>query len=96
MARSYTGFVCHSHTSLVSFEVHHVWPQEYHGPNTKENLVKICCNAHSDVHFLLSAMLKGKPYDLREYGPSIRDIAQRGYRAIMAYGEALAKEKSNG
>lgn len=34
----------------VSYEVHHVWPQGFHGPDTADNLVRICANTHSDVH----------------------------------------------
>ena len=93
MARSNTGFVCHAHTTKVSYEIHHVWPQEYHGPNSKSNLVKICCNAHSDIHWLLNLMLKGKPYVLSDYGPHIRTLAQQGYDAIMAYGKSLSDAK---
>lgn len=89
MARSNTGFECHTHASLVSYEVHHVWPLEYHGPNTPANKAKICCNAHSDVHYLLHLMLTGKTYKLTDYGPNIRRIAQRGHDAIMAYAESL-------
>ena len=95
MARSDNGFDCHKHTSLVSFEQHHVHPREYHGPTQPDNLVKICCNAHSDVHFLLHLMLTGKPYVLAEYGPNIRAIAKRGYDAIMAYSASLAAEKEH-
>lgn len=89
MARSDSGFQCHTHTSLVSYERHHVWPHEYHGPTEPANLVKICCNAHSDVHYLLHLMLTGKPYNLTEYGPNIRAIARRGYDSVMAYAESL-------
>jgi hypothetical protein len=88
--RSNTGFVCHAHTSHVSFEVHHVWPQEYHGPSIPSNLVKICCNAHSDVHDLLNKMLRGKPFNLAEYGPNVRALALRGFTEIHAYAESLA------
>jgi hypothetical protein len=74
----------------VSYEIHHVWPREFHGPDIAANRVKICCNAHSDIHDLLRKMLGGKEYDLREYGRSIRELAQRGYDEVMAYGEWLA------
>ena len=90
MARANSGFVCHNHTSLVSYEDHHVWPLGYHGPDTKANKVRICPNAHSDTHHLLERMLRGKPYNLTEYGPSIRDLARRGYDAVTAYAETLS------
>jgi len=71
--------------------MHHVWPLGYHGPNVKSNLVKICPNAHSDIHFLMELMLRGKPYNLSEYGPNVRALAKRGYDAVVAYGEGLAE-----
>jgi GrpB-like predicted nucleotidyltransferase (UPF0157 family) len=95
MARSAEGFVCkgacHTKGVLVSFEVHHVWPQEYHGPTQADNLVKICCNAHSNTHDLLNKMLRGKPFDLKSYSPTERKLAQRGYDAIHAYAEELSR-----
>lgn len=94
MARSREGFQCHSHDALVSYEIHHVWPKEYHGTSTPDNLVKICCNAHSDIHYLMNLMLRGKPYNLIEYGPNIRALAQRGYQAIIAYGDELSAGKT--
>lgn len=94
MARSGTGFQCHAHTSLVSFERHHVWPIGYHGPNTADNIVQVCCNAHSDIHYLLQLMLTGRPYNLTEYGPNIRYLAFRGYGLVMAYGESLSPKET--
>ena len=91
MARDNKGFQCHSHESLVSYEIHHVWPREYHGPDIASNRVKICCNAHSDIHWLMNRMLAGKPYDLTEYGPNIRKLAIRGYNEVTAYIESLIK-----
>jgi len=92
MARDNKGFVCHSHTTKVSYEIHHVWPKEYHGPDTKANKVKICCNAHSDIHYLLERMLGGKLYDLREFGPQVRQLAQSGYEQVVAYADSLASQ----
>jgi hypothetical protein len=89
MARDNRGFVCHRHHELVSYEIHHVWPQCYHGPNKSWNKVKICPNAHSDIHYLMDRMLAGKPYNLREYGPGVRALAKRGYDAVTAYADQL-------
>lgn len=93
MARDNKGFVCHAHHDMVSYEMHHIWPTCYHGPDTKENKVKICPNAHSDIHFLMERMLRGKPYNPRQYGNSVRDLAIRGYQAVMAYGQTTAREE---
>lgn len=89
------GLACeaHSHRSLVPLESHHVWPLGYHGPDVRTNRVLICANAHGDAHYLLEAMLKGKPYDLRTYGLAVRVIARRGYEQVIAYGEALASQQ---
>ncbi len=90
MARSKTGFVCHRHTSMVSYEMHHCWPLCYHGPDVKANLVKICPNAHSDIHYLMDRLLAGKPVVLKEYGPKVRELAHRGYVEVTAYADELA------
>lgn len=96
MARTNTGLECggncHRHGSIVSYEVHHVWPLGYHGPDEAWNKARICCNAHSDTHYLLERMLKGKPYEIREYSIATRRLAQLGYDRIMAYGDELANK----
>jgi hypothetical protein len=77
---------------MVSYEIHHVWPQCYHGPDKAWNKVKICPNAHSDIHFLMDRMLAGKPNDLHEYGSAVRLLAKRGYDAVIAYAKSLTKD----
>lgn len=89
MARDNKGFVCHNHTSLVSYEIHHIWPTGYHGPDVAWNRIKICPNAHSDIHWLMNRMLAGKTYNLTEYGPNIRHYAVEGYNYVIAYIETL-------
>lgn len=86
-----TQCAAHVHDSLIPQERHHVWPLGYHGPDVATNKVTICCNAHSDIHYLIEAWLKGKPVDLRTYGPGVRALARRGYEQVMAYGESLAR-----
>lgn len=95
MARDNTGFVCHAHDAMVSYERHHVWPLGYHGPNVPSNLIKICPNAHSDIHFFMEYLLRHNgswPEDWRTYGPTIRRYAMSGYEQVMAYGESLAQQ----
>lgn len=89
MARAKSGFACHHHTTMVSYQIHHVWPKEFDGPNTKDNKVQICPNAHSDIHFLMDHMLAAKPYNWREFGPGIRRLAQIGFDQIIAHPKAL-------
>lgn len=88
--RDNKGFACHHHTSMVSFEMHHVWPTGYHGPDTAANKIKICPNAHSDIHYLMELMFRGKPYNYRHYGNTVRRWALLGYQQVMAYAERLA------
>lgn len=88
-----TECAAHVHGCLVPQERHHVWPLGYHGPNVPANLVTICCNAHSDTHYLLEALLRGHPVDLRTYGPKVRELARLGYEQVMAYGATLAGPK---
>lgn len=95
MARDDKGFVCHRHRERVSYEIHHVWPTAYHGPDTKANKVKICCNAHSDIHYLMDRILAGKPNRLAEYGPAVRRLARSGADQVLAYAERIAREKEN-
>ena len=92
MARSNEGFACHAHRDLVSYEIHHVWPTAYHGPDTPDNKVKICPNAHSDIHYLMERMLRRKTYNLTEYGPNVHKLALRGYRSVMAYAERMSPD----
>jgi hypothetical protein len=94
MARSNSGFVCHAHREWVSYEIHHVFPVGYGGPNVANNKIKICCNAHSDIHYLMDQLLAGKPVNLREYGPSIRKWARLGKIQVEARIASLIQERS--
>ena len=87
-----TQCAAHKHDCLVPVESHHVWPLGYHGPNTKANQRQVCANAHSDIHYLLEAMLKNANPDRRTYGPGVRALAESGYEQVMAYAEQLSKE----
>lgn len=89
MARGYEC-AAHKHQVLVPQEKHHVWPLGYHGPRTTDNLVLVCSNAHSDIHYLLEELLKGRDVDLRLYGIGVRMYAHRGYDQVMAYGGAAS------
>lgn len=90
------SLVCgaHIHNSLVPVERHHIWPLGYHGPNTADNIVQVCCNAHSDVHYLLERMLRtgdAVPWtELRTYGPAVGALARAGYERVTAYATSLA------
>ena len=83
--RDNKGFACHVHKDMVSYEIHHVWPTCYHGPNTAVNKIKICPNAHSDIHYLMDRLLAGRPVNMREYGNTAKLYALQGYEAVMAY-----------
>lgn len=79
----------HRHTFLVPIEVHHVWPLGYHGLDLLANKVPMCANGHSDTHYLLESLLRGRKVNRTEYGPGVRKYAQRGYEQVMAYAQSL-------
>lgn len=95
MARDNKGFACHAHHNMVSYEIHHIWPTCYHGPNTAENKVKICPSAHSDIHYLMERMLRGKNVVFSEYGWKVRRLAIDGYGQVLMYAERLSQTKSD-
>lgn len=65
-------------------------PRRWHGPTIATNLVNLCPNAHRDVHTMLTALLNGRPVDRRDFGPIVRQLADRGYREVMASAQQLA------
>jgi HNH endonuclease len=87
--RGAMGLDCaaHRHRELVPLERHHVWPKGEGGPDTPDNLVTLCSNAHSAAHDLLSKMLRTEgpvPWSIRRnYGRKVRAVADEGYRAIQ-------------
>ena len=87
---------CHKHDTMIPQEKHHVLPQAYGGPTTPENLVTICANAHSDIHYYMDYMLKhegAKPEDWRTYGDVVRILAGKGFRQVVAkHGVGPARE----
>jgi hypothetical protein len=91
VARDNKGFACHAHHDMVSYEWHHIWPSCYHGPDTAANLVKICPSAHSDIHYLMERLLRGKPVSLIEYGLNVRKLAIKGYHQVIAYAEEMSR-----
>lgn len=91
MARARSPFLkCHAHTALVSYEWHHIDPLGMGGADVRENMTPICCNTHSDTHYLMNRMLGGKSTDLREYGPTVRELASLGYAAVTKRWDAYA------
>ena len=84
----------HRHRELVPLERHHIWPKAMGGPDTPDNLMDLCANAHGSAHNLLTLMLRARltgkpvPWTIRRlYGKGVRAVAQRGYDAIVAHSE---------
>jgi hypothetical protein len=81
---------CHVHTSAVPEEDHHILPQEYGGPTVKENMARICSNAHGDVHYFIALLLKygsreKVPWAIsRTFGVRVKFLAEKGYAQIVA------------
>ena len=73
----------HRHRMLVPIEVHHVWPLGMGGPDTMQNRVPVCANAHTLIHDYLRLLIKGDgkvPWLKRRlYGRKVRALAERGY-----------------
>lgn len=92
------GLACrvHVHRDFVPAEDHHVWPKEWHGPDTKANLIRICSNGHGEIHYYLNLLLTtgettpGKavnaiPYQIRNrFGSKVRAYALKGFMDIMS------------
>lgn len=91
------GVACavHDHNSFVPLEDHHIHPKEYHGPDTKLNLVRICSNGHGETHYLLELLLATGRTEVtesllaipvvirRRFGIRVRSLACRGFAGIM-------------
>lgn len=75
----------HTHDAMVPQEVHHIRPLSRGGRTVKANLVTICSNAHSDVHYYLDLIEKyrgpdGIPHEVKvSYGPRVKELALRGW-----------------
>jgi hypothetical protein len=89
-----TDCAVHKHREWVPLEVHHIWPKGYGGPDTKENKISICANAHSATHLLMEKMFRGPvpPDYLKHFGRDVINLAERGYRDVHAHARALALE----
>lgn len=76
----------HKHRDEVPLDLHHVWPLGEGGPDVKSNLVRLCPNAHRQVHSYIRLLKKhnGKaPWLKRKfYGRWVRYVGQAGYDAI--------------
>lgn len=83
----------HYHKSRNPQEDHHILPKEFGGPTTKANLALCCSNGHGDTHYFLNLLLKfdGEvPWEIAQhFSKRVRDLAQRGYDAIVGQGEDL-------
>lgn len=68
-------------------DLHHVHPLSLGGPDTPENVVAVCPNAHRLVHQLLRSYQRAggtPPWDVRRhYSPYTRSLAQRGWDAYQ-------------
>ncbi len=84
----------HTHREWVPLEKHHVWPLGYGGPDTKENKISLCANAHSAIHLLMERMFRGPvPYEYsKHFGTGVIVLAKRGYDAVQAHAHTLSLE----
>jgi HNH endonuclease len=89
--------IAHSHEYITAEEYHHVQPQARGGKTEKANMVYLCANAHSDVHYFLDLIearaKKHLPHPEQvpgsiavHYGPKVRQVARAGW---AKYGDAF-------
>lgn len=82
--------IAHAHEYLAPEEYHHVQPLSRGGLTKPDNMVWLCANAHSDVHYFLDLIEKRAKQQQRRpeavpgavadhFGPKIRQIARRGW-----------------
>lgn len=82
--------VAHTHEYLVPEEYHHLRPQCRGGLTRPDNMVWLCANAHSDVHYFLDLIEKRAKTGARHpdqvpgkvavhYGPRVRHFARLGW-----------------
>ena len=78
-----TECACHRHREHVPVERHHVFPLGMGGPDTPDNRIVVCANAHYSIHAALDLLLRyeGDPpaSSWRLYGWKVRRLARRGY-----------------
>lgn len=86
----------HDHNSYVPLEDHHIHPQGWHGPDSEENLIRLCSNGHGEVHYYLALLLAtGKariadatlsiPLNIRtHFGYKVKNYASAGFISIMS------------
>ena len=83
------GCIAHRHTSWVPENAHHVWPLGDGGPDTWDNQVILCANAHYSVHSLLdlarkAGSVQAVPWQVRrQYGSAVRVLATLGWERIQ-------------
>jgi hypothetical protein len=92
------GLACsvHKHRDFVPAEDHHIWPKEWHGPDTKENLTRVCSNGHGEIHYYLNLLLatghsdpvvavNSIPHHIRaRFGPRVKAFGLKGFMGIMS------------
>jgi len=80
----------HVHECPVSEEYHHVRPQARGGKSVPTNMVWLCANAHSDVHYFLDEIERRAQARERHpervpgpvavhFGPIVRQVARTGW-----------------
>ena len=86
--------VTRHHPAVITFHDHHRWPLGMGGPDTPENIVRVCPNTHYAIHHLLREYVKlGHEPDwqvLRRFGPYARVVARDGWDRWIDAGQPEA------
>lgn len=77
------GTTCavHTHREWVPIEVHHIWPKGMGGPDTADNKVKVCANAHYSIHEVIRRLIKnnGNLPDATHFSAKVKELGERGW-----------------
>lgn len=65
---------------------HHIQPQQYGGPSTKDNLCNVCDTGHYNIHEYIDAMLDNRA--LPKVTGKERALAIEGLRRIQVWLDA--------
>lgn len=76
-----TDCAVHSHREWVPLNVHHIWPRGLGGPDTPDNKVSLCMNAHGSVHEVIRRLIKGNGdlADAEHFSSRVKKLAVQGW-----------------
>ena len=87
-----TKCAVHAHDAWVPLNDHHIWPLGDGGPDTAENKITVCANAHYSIHAVMDHIERRHRFGfapewefMRRFSPAVRDLARQGWEQIQAH-----------